>query len=94
MRRQSSARRRLDGHERHHVAEVTICETRIGQGDDTRVHEFCHQRDLTLESPGANGIREIGRDHLDRDVANEVIVMCAVHDGHATVPDFAVEQDA
>ena len=47
--------------------------------------------DLALEASGAEGLREVRQEHLERDRAFMAKVMGQVDRGHATPPEFALE---
>ena len=70
-------------HERHHVEEPSARLAGIVQRQDMWMPQVRGGLDLALEALTSQEFRELGAEHLDRDLASMLQVVCAIHRGHA-----------
>jgi hypothetical protein len=82
---------RLALEKRHHVEQPPIDLARVVQRHDVRVRELRRDLDLAQEPRGADGLRELGLDELDRDLAAMAQVVGQIDDGHPTAADLALD---
>jgi hypothetical protein len=76
---------------RHDVVQQAVDVARVEQREDVRMRKFGGELDFAQEALRADGVRDIRPHHLDRDVPAMAEVERAVHDGHGTGAQLAVD---
>ena len=76
---------------RHHEEDQAIGDAGIEQRKDVRVGKAGREGDFLFEALGAEGVREVGPDHLDRDASAVARVVGQEDDRHPAMSDLADE---
>ncbi len=77
--------------ERHDVVEEPVRFTRIKQRQDVRGLQLGRDLDLAQEALPADGLGQLGAQHLDRHPPIVLQVLGQVHRGHAARPELALD---
>ena len=75
----------------HDVEEEAVGRTGIEQRKDVRMLEVRGRPDLGQKPVGADHRRELGPEHLDRDLADVLQVLGEIHRGHAAGAELALD---
>ena len=82
---------RLPLHHRHDEIQEAARFTGVVEGQDVRMVQACGELDLPEKALAAERLREVGPQHLDRDVAAVLQVVGEVDRRHAALAELAVE---
>ena len=82
---------RLAAHEGHDIEEMPRRIARIEQRQDVRMAELRRDLDLAKKSLGADGARQLGIEHLDRDLAPMAQVVGQVDRRHSAAANLALD---
>ena len=86
-----AAAQRLALDERHHVEEQPVGVPRVEQGEDVRVLQRRGEFDLLQEPVGAEHCRELGVQHLDRDLPVVLDVLGEIHRRHPALAELTLD---
>ena len=78
-------------HERHHVIRGSMDLTRVDQAENMGVLQVGDGPDLAEKPLGPDHRRQLGAEHLDRDLAGVPEVLGEVDGGHAPRPELALD---